>query len=69
MNLTKKLVVPFIIMMGFLVLNTYSITKGIDNGEVWRVAIAVISDLVIFGLSISVYLAAKKAIKNQESEA
>ena len=67
-ELRKKLVIPFIIIVGFLAVNTDSMVKGIEQDQVWRVLIASVSDLLIIVLAIGLFFAIKKTTEDQQIE-
>jgi protein-S-isoprenylcysteine O-methyltransferase Ste14 len=54
-SIAKKLVIPFIVFLGFVAINVNSLANGIANHQTWRIVVAGVS-LVFFLIAIKYIL-------------
>jgi hypothetical protein len=63
-DIKKKVVIPFIIFLGFIVVSVNSLYKGIVNHEPWRIVLASAGGLVSIGfIALIIYTVVKSSKK------
>jgi hypothetical protein len=62
----KRLILPMIIFVGIMVVNTNSIITGIEEHQTWQIVVASASSALMLGAMIFIFVRLSK-VKKQET--
>ncbi|MFI5161707.1 MAG: hypothetical protein ACHQHN_10550 [Sphingobacteriales bacterium] len=64
-SVRKKLIIPFFIFLGMMVVNLNSLIRGIEKHEAWRIAVASAAFAVLIALALVVGIQLSKMKKEE----
>lgn len=66
-SVKKRLILPIIIFVGMMVVNTNSIISGIEEHQTWRIVVASVSSALMLGAVIFIFVRIAKVKKREAS--